>query len=194
VIVNILSPHVKSVVAQRQPQHAVVMSQHQSTVLPADHAPQGLLPHPGHRDRWFVGIFDASICCNWCSPACCMAWMFPCWPLGQVAEKLKVLGNPIGMNFQAIVFTYCGLLILDYLITTFWGSDLNPHYIFIVVMLYKARLETRKKLQIPGDALNDCCCSVWCFPCVLLQLEHQLWDRPNRTPGCDCSATPAHLP
>ena len=181
------------VVAQRGPQYATVVSQHQSAVLPSDHAPQQLLPYPGAKS-WAKDMFDPLVCCACCTPPCFMAYIFPCWPMAHIAEKLKILGNPIGVSFNNVVVGYVMLLVLDAIIMGVSGLDFNPHIIFIMVLLYKARVEARGKLNLPGGACSDLCCSIWCMPCAMLQLEHQMWANPNQVPGCDCSEHPAHLP
>lgn len=151
-------------------------------ILPTSMATMGqpgqLMP-PHSPGSWRYGLFDAA--CQWGS--CFYAWCCPCFPSGQIASKLKAAGLPTCMGYSAIVLTFIGLTVLD-LLLTLAGADLNPQYIFIVIVLIKLREIVRHHYQIPGGWCNDCFASWCCMPCAIQQLIGQLWAVPQQDPGC----------
>jgi Cys-rich protein (TIGR01571 family) len=65
--------------------------------------------------------------------------------------------------------------------------------VFIVVVALQLRSAVRARYAIQGDGCGDCCAAFWCLPCVLTQLQAQIWKAPSAVPGCAFDASPASL-
>mmetsp|Transcript_14923 Transcript_14923/g.35170 ORF Transcript_14923/g.35170 Transcript_14923/m.35170 type:complete len:207 (+) Transcript_14923:27-647(+) len=182
-------------VTASQPQVVVaqVVSAEQVHVvqIPQEAGPGGsLLPYPD-RPNWHSGEFDK--CCT-CTGDCWVAWCCSCFTAGQIASKLSKVGNPYCLGYKGIVITFLFFFILDIILESTAGVDLNPQYLFMFVVMMQLRKRVRDTLRIDGDCCSDCVCSFFCPPCVLTQMVHTLWARPNQVPGCDCSEGAADKP
>jgi len=54
--------------------------------------------------------------------------------------------------------------------------------LLVLLLVTCLRKQFRLKFRIPGDDCNDCCCAMWCSPCVLSQMDRHLGT--SRTRGC----------
>ena len=170
-------------------QVVVVAAQPQGyAVYPMGSEPSGLLPE-ANMGRWRYGLFDA--CCAFGS--CFNSWCCACLPAGQISGKLKALGLD-AMGHWAVVQIYVALYVLDIILETTVGIDMNVHLIFLTFVLFKARTQIRVKMGIPGSPMEDCCIACWCQPCALQQMIGQIWHHPSSTPGCAVNDHVATLP
>lgn len=154
---------------------------------------------PSELGKWRVNLFDQFCACD---SSCWMSWCCGCFVAGQIAEKLKVFRTPIcSLTYQRIVWGFIILVIIGMLTgrpshveqfpngeyVEVQGSDgINLQGLFILVCVIILRTAMRKRLSIPGTGCNDCCVSAFCMPCVLTQMQSQLWKQPEVTPGCSC--------
>ena len=84
-----------------------------------------------------------------------MSFCCPCVVFGQNVETLSKDECLLGGNCQVAAFA--GLL----------GIFLSPAYAFLVCF---ERSAIRKKYQLEGGDVSDCCCALWCTCCVLIQV------------------------
>lgn len=134
-------------------------------------------------------------CCT-CTPDCWLAWLFSCFTLGQISEKLSNTGRSFCLNYNGIVAIFLILLVLDCIFGVAFGSVGTPLRftgIFLFVVACQLRGLVRQLYSIPGSCCDDCCRSFFCQPCVITQLVGQLWLEPSKTPGCSISSEPGSL-
>lgn len=98
----------------------------------------------------------------------------------------------INLDYQRVVLGYFGLLLLSF-VFGFYDISFNLYGLYLFVCIFIMRYGVRLKYAIPGGGCSDCCASFFCAPCVLTQLQHQLWTRPARDPGCNCGPEFAHV-
>ena len=125
---------------------------------------------------------------------CVVAWLCGCFPLGQIASKLRTMGTNYCLGYQGIVYGFLLLCILD----SIFGSSNNPSTglsgAFIAVVVFQLRRLVRAHFGISGSCLSDGLASIICGPCAIIQMVHQLWEVPENIPGWDTSEAPAMLP
>ena len=112
----------------------------------------------------------------------CMNVAVILWALFAVQVALEVVARIIGGNQPS----WLGTALEGYIISGNFGSAgaiiaLSAFIPVIIAAVYrthilmKARktIETKEGLT-PETPLNACCCVFWCFPCVQIQMFHQL--------------------
>jgi Cys-rich protein (TIGR01571 family) len=143
---------------------------------------------PSELGLWRIGLFDN--CCAIDRSSCWMSWCCGCFVAGQIAEKLNVYHAQISsLNFKMIVLGYFILIAVSHITNNFGEGDspgIGLQGIYLVVCVYILRSGMRQRLSIPGTPCNDCAASCCCTPCVLTQMQMQLWNDPSLELGCSC--------
>jgi len=168
----------------RQPHQGVTVT----VVAPTESGATSLFPYPNKKE-WHSSLCER--CFN-CESYCWMAWFCSCVSVGQFAAKMNQAGYRT-INFNTTIIVYMILFVLDGFLAIY-GVDINPHYIFLAVVLAQLRGLARKHLRIPGNGCEDGICSIFCMPCTITQMTTTLWARPSQVPGCDFTANPGALP
>mmetsp|Transcript_42092 Transcript_42092/g.71553 ORF Transcript_42092/g.71553 Transcript_42092/m.71553 type:complete len:214 (+) Transcript_42092:267-908(+) len=156
-------------------------------------APKSL---PYANDKWEFQPYEK--CCT-CDAACCMGWCCACFSVGQMVTKMKDAGMQFCMSYSLIVCLGIFFVILDFIYNTTFNLDfsltrnIHAYGLYMFLVLFQLRSQVRRRLNLPGNCCEDCCCSLWCTPCVVTQLMHQLWARPAEVPGCSFTEDAGHL-
>ena len=107
-----------------------------------------------------------------------MAWCCPCFPLGQLSEKVNCLSHTVVVSVTIIG------MVLFAIIAAVTGVSLNGIIaIFIIAVLTVVRGRVRDALNINGDTCEDCCCSFWCTCCTLAQLSRTVYNYRDGDPA-----------
>jgi Cys-rich protein (TIGR01571 family) len=118
-------------------------------------------------------------------------WMgLCCTPvlLGQVMQRFKLNACGIPRNYQ----NTCAIMVVLWVIflALFFGFTNEVSgwlaflwFIFMIIAFTNTRYQYRYKYNIPPSnchgcdgKLDDCCCSVWCHCCVVIQLARHTHD------------------
>lgn len=153
---------------------------------------EGLLPpaHPNRPNSFNVALCDCSSCCA-CTPTCWMAWCCTCFPIAQLAQKLRNARVEFCMGYKEIIGWFCLLLLIQVILGMVVTFRMDIATLFLTVVLVQLRGTVRQIYNIRGDCCMDVLSSLFCAPCTVMQLIHQMWVQPDQTPGCDFSEHPA---
>jgi len=138
--------------------------------------------------------FRTSLFSEWCNPngLCFMAWFCSCFPIAQIMGRVEN-AEASSKGAQLRDSKYKKVLAVSavlFVANVFMGT--NALGLFLLVVLYQARVKVRDMYGLARRPWEDCCVSCFCGPCSVLQLAHQLWSRPDETPGWDVSSRPCH--
>jgi len=176
-------------------------------------------PHNIPTGAWRDGICDCCIygCCH---PMCCLSFWCRACALGQVMTRMGLdwKGTPInrrrstGSAFRVLFYItvvywvfrlYLYPKLFDASITHYMKEDTFHllhelyvtvnfvYFIFVVVLLVKARSYVRRKYAIPEQyctGCEDCCLGVFCSCCAVSQLARHTADYRTYRAAC-CTET-----
>ncbi|ONM62335.1 cell number regulator 4 isoform X1 [Zea mays] len=114
--------------------------------------------YPPPTGEWTTGLCGCFSDCK----SCCLSFLCPCIPFGQVAEVLDK-----GM-------TSCGLAGLLYCLLLHAGVAVVPCHC-IYTCTYRRKL--RAAYDLPPEPCADCCVHMWCGPCAISQMYRELKNR-----------------
>lgn len=157
-----------------------------SQVIVINEEESPIIPIRPHRNNWHFGLFER--CCA-CGGDCIMAWMCACVPLGQIASKLKQVGNPYCIDYTGVILLALLLLIVDSIVK----GDISFFNIGLFTITAQLRGIVRNRFNINGGVLEDAIFSIFCAPCVITQMVGQLWSDPHSVPGFDVTEGPAFI-
>lgn len=149
---------------------------------------------------------DLCDCCahGCCHPSCCASWWLPFIGLAQIMARMNLTwfadpgkpGDSPSKTFKTVFITFLVLYAL------YSASYVNPTLATIMEVLYavpliilgmKTRSFIRRKYEIPGSGLEDCCCVFWCQPCSISQMLRHTADYNGNTEADCCSPTGIHI-
>ena len=188
-----------------QPQQGVVVQAYSAVQQPSsgqfpvhevqDTRTHQLIPPPNPTG----GTWRYTLCqrCCSCTGDCVVAWLCPCVPLGQMADKLNTVfgsqNDPV-LNYSVIVTVGVVLWILDAVLSSVLRSDTDFALLWIIIIAFLLRGKIRQLRQIRGSCCEDCLTAFFCTPCSITQMVGEMWHDPNKMPGCNWSAGPGALP
>ena len=155
---------------------------------------------------------DPACSCPCCAnlPNCLLSLCCPWFMIARIKTRNKLASIPEGAGFWATV-AFSFLFFLLYELSTprfdaecscmkaytgYWADFCRPVAMLMSILItYTVRREYRRKYSIVsnegcncGVISDDCCCSIFCSCCVLIQMANT--DAPNETCGCHLCSTP----
>ena len=182
-----------------------IVVQAQPVVVTSASGMGGLLPPPSMDGQWRFGLSEKAYTFQ---NDCWIAWCCGCFQLGQIAEKLRAVGeHGCAMGYCAIVGAATILWFLDGFIAPeaaeedstlapcLW-MDFCPgtsyHIVFIAIIACQLRSHVRRVRNISGTPTKDCCVTWFCLPCSITQMVGEMWEDPSIHPGCHLTGNQAH--
>lgn len=127
-----------------------------------------------------------------------MCWMVTCCtfiPLGQLMQRLKLNVNGDRGEFKMTCNIWTGfwIIFITCFVLAITSTDfaLIPFFALTILAMYalvKTRYYMRRRYNIPSccsrckrkdscdGCCNDCCCTIWCMPCVICQMSKHTHD------------------
>ena len=118
--------------------------------------------------------FRTNLFSEWCNPngLCFMAWCCSCIPLAQITGRVEnTEASPKGAQLRESKYKF--VLIMSavlFVANMFVGA--NALWLFLLVIMYQARVKVRNLYGLARRPWHDCCVSCFCGPCSILQLTH----------------------
>ncbi|OQS00683.1 PLAC8 family protein [Achlya hypogyna] len=123
---------------------------------------------------WKAGIFG---CWNSCVPNAGMSFFCPCVSLAQSVSRLGLHSYKWTLGVFAILYALaCFPIFLPVYWERYsrWENGCLIVSCFVVLFLTVLRGRVRIMLRIPGNVVEDCCCSLFCHSCTLAQIATQV--------------------
>jgi len=162
------------------------------------------------RGKWNASFYQR--CCDGCCRnECCCAWCCPFCLIAIINKKLHLSGKQVLIESTSnLMIAMIALYVLDEMIVpnlfpfADYTNVISPGTVFAGVILGHLRYLAREHYAIPvgtkrccevtqedGWLSNSPCCadcmnSTFCQPCVLMQLNAQLFTNPENAITCQC--------
>jgi hypothetical protein len=164
--------------------HAVPPGHFGHAIHPAPHLGAPIFPPTGENSKFRVGIFEK---CCYPSGFCFMAWCCPCIPAAMEVARVHY-GNATDPHTDGVRrATYrhsLSLFAFALCLEMFICGPMPLAHCMNISFVFQSYKDARQHSGIQPNCLEDCVYSVWCTPCAIIQLGHQIWDDPNHVPGC----------
>lgn len=128
--------------------------------------------------KWRDGLFG---CFNNVLPTWLTSWVLPWVGLGQIARKMSYIGSKTYRTIVTIaVLLLVGGFVCDLLPLPDLAAIILAVASWAVALItfgatWYLRRATRRRYEIPGNACEDLCASMWCGCCVNAQMQRHLW-------------------